>query len=87
VKGYDESGISAVVVAYTNNDGAWHSITLAEQGSSWSSNFTGNQDSIFFVQMVDGAGNVTAQDFNGKYFRAGDSFTNNMQVYLPIIIK
>ncbi len=79
----DASGIAAVVVAYTNNDGVWQSVNLASVDDHWSGAFPAGASTRFFVQVVDGAGNVAALDNAGNYFVPQES--ELLPVYLPII--
>jgi hypothetical protein len=39
---------------------------------------------VFFVQVVDKAGNVTVDDNGGSYFEPGD---NLFTVYLPLVVR
>ncbi len=80
----DDSGIQAVVIAYTDGDGTWYSTSLTESGGKWSGSFTASADTEFFIQVVDQAGNVIASDNNGRYFQPGDSLYT---VYLPLALR
>jgi len=69
----DASGIWRVVVTYTRGDGGWRSIELqdVEMGTHWFAfvpRLDGN-DLEFFVQAVDGAGNVAVHTDKGRFFR------------------
>jgi hypothetical protein len=85
VEGEDESGIEAVVVAYTEDKGAWESISLTESTGTWSGSFPADENVQFFVQVVDKAGNVTISDHAGRYFRPGEGLSN--VIYLPLVLS
>ncbi len=102
VEAEDASDLHGVVVAYTNGDGDWSSADLVFSGGVWSGDFPsasphpeqdeglradpGSADTEFFVQVVDGAGNVTAYTRSGQYMQPGDSYKLS-QVYLPLVMK
>jgi Tol biopolymer transport system component len=72
VEADDPAGIYTVVVAYTDGSGTWSSTVLgAGSGSEWSGSFPATAETGFFIQAVDGVGNVTYRDANGRYFAAG----------------
>jgi len=73
VSGSDASGIHGVVIAHTDGAGVWSASDLVHSGGSWTGSFVGDSDTRFFVQTVDGAGNVALADNEGLYFRPGDS--------------
>jgi hypothetical protein len=75
----DESGIETVVIAYTDGDGIWASVSLTESGGKWSGSFPANEETDYFVQVVDQAGNV----FTSEYNPPNDFFA----VYLPLVVK
>ncbi len=56
----DSSGIHRVVVAFTGGDGSWNSADLAYDvpAQKWTGMIAGTAATQFFVQVVDGAGNV-----------------------------
>ena len=66
----DTSGIETVVVAYTDGTGSWQSNDLTDGGEAWSGTFTANENTQFFVQAVDKAGNVAVDDNDGQYYTA-----------------
>ena len=82
----DLSGIHAVVIAYTEGTGYWHSIALENNGITWSGSYTGTLATHFLVQAVDGVGNVKVYDKQGMYYQPGDGFATYM-IYLPIVTK
>jgi len=70
VSANDEFGIQAVVVAYTDGAGIWQSVSLASgSGNTWIGNFPASEETEFFVQVVDMAGNVTISDGDGEYYK------------------
>jgi PKD repeat protein len=80
----DSSGIEAVVIAYTDGDGTWYSVSLTESGGRWSGSFPASASTEFFIQVVDRAGNVAVSDNDGRYFEPGDSL---FAVYLPFVVR
>jgi hypothetical protein len=78
----DDSGIHTVVIAYTSGDGVWTSTSLVRSGSGWSGSFPASAETVFFVQVVDGSGNVAVDDNSGLYFSPGDGA---FALYLPIL--
>jgi hypothetical protein len=83
VRAGDPSGLSRVVVAYTDHQGAWESVDLTRNAASgaWQGTIPTSGNVSFFVQAVDAAGNVAIDDNNGWYY--GDV----TQVHLPLILK
>lgn len=73
VETQDDSGISQVVVAYTDNplsgQGEWNSVDLTFRPATqkWSGTITGTVKTRYFVQVVDAAGNVAVNDNKGQY--------------------
>ncbi len=86
----DASGIYKVVIAYTTDDGSWHSSDLAwDSGESmWTSTIPITTPIEYFVQAVDNAGNVASDDNNGAYYCAlfGD-FDGNVEVNVTDIME
>ena len=80
----DSSGIQTVVIAYTDGTGAWSSVSLLESGGGWSGSFPANDATVFFIQAVDGAGNVTVDANAGQYYAPGDS---SHTFYLPYVTR
>jgi hypothetical protein len=81
----DDSGVERVVVAYSLGDGKWHSIDLTEDAEdTWSGELAlGQGGSVsYFVQAVDGAGNVAMSDNKGLYF---EPVTRG--AYLPLVLR
>jgi len=66
----DSSGIHAVVVAFTAADGQWQTVDRAESGMAgvWRGNIPRVPGLEYFVQVVDGAGNVLTEHNSGWYF-------------------
>ena len=89
----DNSGVQRVVVTYTtgprddglgNFRGEWLSVELTSNGNgTWSGTIPGGDNTSFFIQAVDTAGNVAADDNNGRYFKVGTSES----IYLPLVIR
>jgi len=70
VESYDDSGIARVVVAYTQGQGQWltRDLTFDAAASKWTGTITSTNKTKFFVQVVDGAGNVAVNDNKGQYY-------------------
>ncbi len=90
VQAEDESGIYSVVVAYSDGrdewERGWASIALLPEGKTWRGGFPARPDTEFFVQVVDGAGNVTAYPWEGRYMRPGDSYYSS-RIFLPLVVR
>jgi hypothetical protein len=86
VEADDPSGIHGMVVAYGDGNGGWSSTDLLFDGGAWRGDWLGNAAGEFFVQAVDGAGNVAVYPWDGRYMRPGDSY-HPSQVFLPLIIR
>ncbi|MGD8967587.1 MAG: hypothetical protein PVI07_08775, partial [Anaerolineae bacterium] len=82
----DDSGIERVVVAYSLGAGEWRTIDLAEDAGAdtWFGELALDEgESVgYFVQAVDGAGNVASSDNKGFYF---EPVTH--EVYLPLALR
>jgi hypothetical protein len=81
----DTSGVQRVVMAYTLDGMAWRSrdLTYYEQEDRWRTHFNGLSDEfIYFVQAVDGAGNVTVTSNKGMFFEP-----TRPTVYLPLVLR
>jgi hypothetical protein len=79
----DESGIERVVIAYTHDGSHWQTVDLdyAAVRDQWETEFTDLSGAfIYFVQVLDSAGNVTVTSNKGAYF-APDGST----IYLPVV--
>jgi hypothetical protein len=59
-----------VVIAYTHGTGTWSSLDLAFDASSakWTGVITATLSTRYFVQVVDGAGNIAIDDYKGRYY-------------------
>ena len=70
VESYDDSGIARVLVAYTQGQGQWltRDLLFDEAASKWSGTITSTNQTKFFVQVVDNAGNVAVNDNKGQYY-------------------
>jgi len=81
----DDSDIQRVLMAYTNDSDQWQSRDLSYNGSQdrWETHFSGLSGRfVYFVQVVDGAGNVTVTSNKGLYFSAPW-----YEIYMPIIFR
>lgn len=66
----DSSGVKAVVVAFTAGDGQWQTIDLVESAVTgvWRGNIPSRPGLEYFIQVMDGAGNVLTEHNSGWYF-------------------
>lgn len=81
----DLSSVVRVVVVYTQNDGIWHRVELhQEENDVWKGQLPNQPSLEYFVQAVDGGGNVAVQDDKGHYFILGEQPSST--IYLPIIL-
>jgi hypothetical protein len=80
----DVSGLATLIIAYTNGNGAWHSVELTHNGSVWTGNIPASDQTVFFVQAVDNAGNVTTEDNDKQYFPA-EFESQAYTTFLPLI--
>jgi hypothetical protein len=94
VEASDDSGIIRVVAAYTNGQGVWRSQDLAydEAMYKWTGVISATVETQYFVQVVDGAGNVAIDDDKGQYHRFLPPVPlivgkNPHNIYLPIVKK
>ena len=93
----DDSGIAKVVIAFTDGGGTWHSAELGFQlaAQKWTGEITGTVNTIFFVQVVDTAGNVLVDTNKGKYYpllpplplASGRQVDAAKRLYLPVIVR
>ncbi len=81
----DSSGIQRVVMAYTGNGSTWQSRDLEYDGSQdhWETHLSGlTGQFIYFIQVVDNAGNVTVTSNKGLFFESPW-----YQIYLPLVSR
>jgi hypothetical protein len=83
IKADDPSGIHRVVIAYTVGQRAWFSVDLPRYTlHKWMGFIPAG--ATWFVQAVDGAGNVAVADNKGRYFTTR---WGGARVYLPTVLK
>lgn len=80
----DASGVAAVMAVYTAGDGQWRSVPLRYRPDmdKWVGRLPARQSTTWFVQVIDGAGNV-ARLTNKDRFYSLDVFSR----YVPYIAK
>jgi len=94
VEATDPSGVVRVLVAYTAGDGVWHNQDLIDDMNTlkWRGEITATLQTRYFVQAVDGAGNVGLAHNKGRYYallppaplvQGGEPY----KIYLPLIRK
>jgi len=93
IEATDDSDIIRVVVAYTDGQGQWHSqdLSYGDAMHKWTGVISGTVETRYFVQVVDGAGNVAMDDNKGQYHPFSLPLplvegTGNT-LYLPLILK
>ena len=96
VEARDASGVTKVLVSYTAGQSQWQSKELTYEAGAqvWAGVIPATAQSRYFVQAVDGAGNVFAADNKGRYYPLlpplplvqGASFPSG-KVYLPVVTK
>ncbi len=85
VSAEDGSGIERVLVTYSPDDRGWQSADLTYDGTAgwWTVSLPGLTDETsYFIQVMDRAGNVTVSDNKGRYFTP-----KRYDVYLPIVLR
>ncbi len=94
VEASDPSGVSRVLVAYTQGQGQWLSQDLAfDPGSQkWRGEIPATIGTAYLVQAVDGAGNLTVNHNKGTYFSPqppAPLVTGGelVKVYLPLVLR
>jgi len=94
VEASDPSGVLRVVAAFTDGAGTWRSQDLAFSAATqkWTSVITATSQTRYFVQVVDGAGNVAVEDNKGAYFGFSPPVPlalgrHPSLIYLPLLLK
>jgi hypothetical protein len=95
VEANDSSGIHRVLVAYTAGQGQWESKDLEfdEQTQKWTGAIPGANTTLFFVQVVDNAGNVAVNENKGRYYSLAPppplatGRQVGSRVYLPVVVR
>ena len=85
VSAEDTSGIQRVVMVYTRDGSEWgsHDLSYNTDRDLWETHLTELVDQfIYFVQVVDGAGNVTVTSNKGLFFEP-----KRYAIYLPLILR
>ena len=69
VEASDPAGVVRVVVAATDGAGVWSSqdLTFDAAAVKWTGEITATTSTRYFVQVVDGAGNIAVNDDKGRY--------------------
>lgn len=96
VEAEDASGVTRVVVAYTDGQGQWlsHDLTYNKSVHKWSGTLTATAATHYFIQVVDGAGNIAVNDNKGRYHQPAvplpllqGRLLNQPRVYLPLLAR
>lgn len=93
----DDSGIARVVIPFTKGDGKWHSVDLAFSLATqkWTGEITGTVGTVYYVQVIDNAGNVTVDSNKGKNYplnlplplATGRQLDTTKRVFLPLVTR
>ena len=85
----DPAGVQRAVATHTQGDGSWDSVELSFDTSlhKWTGSFSGDTGSRYFVQVVDGAGNVAKMTNKGLYFTPAVDPAPTGSVYLPLVMR
>jgi hypothetical protein len=79
---FDRSDIVRVGVTHTSHDGTWTTVNLSKIDTShWGRTIPITDDLHFFVQALDGAGNVAVADNKGSYYSPPS------KLFLPLISR
>lgn len=91
IEATDPSTVVRVVIAHTTGTNNWVSQDLSFDPSSykWLGSVPGIRNATYFVQVLDGAGNVTILSRKGGYFTLDDVVLTDrfLSIYLPNVIK
>jgi hypothetical protein len=89
VEAVDASDVQEVVVVYTDGDGTQLSqdLTYDEETFKWVGTMPASAETVFFVQVVDGAGNVAVADNKGEWYTLEELETGPSVIYLPVVLK
>jgi hypothetical protein len=89
VEATDPSGVVRVLIAYTGASNEWlsHDLTFDPVAIKWKGVITATTDTRYFVQAVDGAGNVGTAHNKGRYYSLLPPVQSGGQIYLPLIVK
>jgi len=86
----DDAGVTRVLANYTIGTGEWHSIELVFDATTfkWRGSFTGDLETRYFIQAVDGSGNVALVNNKGRYLTpVADTMSEQHFVYLPLVLR
>jgi hypothetical protein len=85
VEATDLSGILGGLVSYTIGDQQWRSTSLEYDATlaKWVGVIPATSSTLYYVQVVDNAGNVAAATNKGRYF----SVYREPFVYLPMVVR
>ena len=91
VEATDPSGVVRVLATFTNGGGVWSSQDLAYNALTlrWAGEITATSTTRYFIQAVDGAGNVGIAHNKGRYYGLASAVptVNVNRIYLPLLRK
>lgn len=85
----DPAGVQRAVATYTQGNGSWNSVELSYDAIShkWTGSFPADVSSRYFVQVVDGVGNVAYAINKGLYFTPAVDPYPTCSIYLPLVMR
>jgi hypothetical protein len=89
VEAIDASGIHRVVLVYTDGGGIQVSKDLSydDETLKWVGEIPATEETTFYVQVVDGAGNVAIADNKGVWYTLEEVEAGPSVIYLPLVLK
>jgi len=91
VEATDPSGVVRVLATFTTGNGVWSSQDLTYNALTlrWTGEITATPTTRYFVQVVDGAGNVGTAHNKGRYYALASAAppVSVNRIYLPVLRK
>ena len=89
VEAIDGSDIHRVVIVYVDHAGTQISGDLAydDQTHKWKGVIPAAENTVFYIQVVDGAGNVATADNKGTWYALVKTEQGPSKTYLPVILR
>ncbi len=89
VEAIDASDVHGVVAVYTDGSGTQVSQDLSYNSETlkWTGEIPATKETKFYVQVVDGAGNVATADNKGIWYTLEAVEAGPRVVYLPLVLK
>jgi hypothetical protein len=89
VEAIDGSDIHRVVLVYTDGSGTQVSKELSydDRTLKWKGSIPATDDTVFYIQVVDGAGNVATADNKGVWYALERTEQGPSKAYLLLVTK